>query len=272
MTETLAHTTPSDESAADLEAGSARTTWTDRDEPSPSWPAEQDLGLGGEAEGLALEHLGVADALARRFKCPGHDADDLRQVARLGLIKAAKRYEEGKGHGFVAFAAPTITGELKRYVRDHSWVVRPPRSIQELRLRLRGVRPALAQRLGHDPSTAELSRELGAGLAEVAEAQIAEAAMVAEQIDDGDTSRSDDGVKHAVAFAADDPGYEQVETRLALAAALEDLSERDRRILYLRFHHEMTQSQIAKELGVSQMQVSRLLNRVLGQLRTRMAA
>lgn len=221
---------------------------------------------------LAVEYLGVADALARRFRCPGHDSDDLRQVARLGLMKAAQRYRASLGHGFVPYAVPTITGELKRYLRDQSWVVRPPRAIQELRLRLNSVRPGLAQRLGHDPTTSELSDESGVPVEEVAEAQIAEAAMVGQPIEHGDSSEDPEERRVTYIFGSEDPGYERVEQMQALAGALEGATEADKRLLYLRFVKEMTQDAIAEELGVSQMQVSRLLRKLLDRLRRRMAA
>ncbi|WP_415856458.1 sigma-70 family RNA polymerase sigma factor [Sinomonas sp. G460-2] len=221
---------------------------------------------------LAVEYLGVADALAKRFRCPGHDPDDLRQVARLGLIKAANRYRHDQGHGFVPYAVPTITGELKRYLRDQSWVVRPPRGIQELRLKINALRPRLAQCLGHEPSTRELSLELSMPVEDVAEAQIADASMVANPIEHADTS--DDPVERRlnVVVAAEDPGYERVESMQALADALEGASEAEYHLLHLRFVRELTQDEIARELGVSQMQVSRLLRRLLGRLRRRMAA
>lgn len=221
---------------------------------------------------LVLEYLGVADALARRFRCPGHDADDLRQVARLGLLKAAQRYRESLGHGFVPYAVPTITGELKRYLRDQSWIVRPPRALQELRLRINSVRAPLAQRLGHEPSTHELSEAAGLPPADVAEAQIADASMVGQPIEHCDAS-DDPGERHAsVVLASEDSGYEHVDQMEALSSALADATAEDKRLLYLRFVRELTQDEIAEELGVSQMQVSRLLRRLLERLRRRMAA
>lgn len=221
---------------------------------------------------LATEYLGVADALARRFRCAGHDPDDLRQVARLGLVKAAHRYRESLGHGFVPYAVPTITGELKRYLRDQSWVVRPPRGLQELRLKVNALRPRLAQELGHDPTTAELSTAAGISASDVAEAQIADAAMVGRPVEHGDISDSPEERRITVILGSKDPGYERVEQLDDLAGALSDASDADKRLLSLRFVDEMTQTEIARELGVSQMQVSRLLGRLLGRLRRRMAA
>ena len=224
------------------------------------------------AADLAVEYLGVADALARRFRCPGHDADDLRQVARLGLMKAAQRYRAALGHGFVPYAVPTIAGELKRYLRDQSWMVRPPRSVQELRLKINSLRPRLAQELGHDPTTAELSASTGVPAADVAEAQIADSSLVIQRIDHGDGAEDPSERRMSVVPCEIDTGYERVDTLQSLSSALEDASDDDRQLLYLRFVREMTQDEIAETLGVSQMQVSRLLRRLLDRLRRRMAA
>ena len=163
------------------------------------------------ANQLVLEFLGLADALSRRYHAPGSEAEDLQQVARLGLVKAARRYREAGNHGFVAFAVPTITGELKRYLRDHSWVVRPPRTIQEARLQIRQVRPELTQRLGRDPSASDLSSAAGISVLETTSALLAETAMVAHQIDQNDPPTSYEGRGHDVILAAEDPAYERVE-------------------------------------------------------------
>ncbi|GAB4100932.1 sigma-70 family RNA polymerase sigma factor [Sinomonas halotolerans] len=239
--------------------------------PQRSVPMEEAAG-DDAAAALATDYLGVADALARRFRCPGHDADDLRQVARLGLMKAARRYREALGHGFVPYAVPTITGELKRYLRDQSWVIRPPRSIQELRLKINALRPALTQELGHDPTTAELSTAAGVPAMDVAEAQMADASLVTRPVEHGDGSDDSEEPRVGITPSALDPGFERVEALHALAGALEDSTAADRRLLTLRFVEEKTQSEIARELGVSQMQVSRLLKKLLDRLRRRMAA
>lgn len=239
---------------------------------TPSRLEEPDPETGEKAAGeLAVEYLGLADALARRFRCPGHDPEDLRQVARLGLLKAAHRYRSDLGHGFVPYAVPTIAGELKRYLRDQSWVVRPPRGVQELRLKINAARPRLAQALGHEPTTSELGRELGRDVEEVAEAQIADASMVAGTIEPCDCQEDQQGQRPGVIVADEDSGFEHVEQLHALAAALQDASEQDLRLLRLRFVQELTQEQIARQLGVSQMQVSRLLHCLLERLRRRAA-
>lgn len=222
------------------------------------------------AEQLVLHFMGLADALSRRYHAPGCEAEDLQQVARLGLVKAARRYRDSGHHGFMAFAVPTITGELKRHLRDHSWVVRPPRPIQEARLKIRRVRPELTQRLGSDPSTADLSAAAGISVMETTLALLAEMAMVAHQIEQNDPPTSYQDRGHHVILAVEDPAYERVEQELTLEAALRDTSEEDRRLLHLRFVLEWSQGQIAQEFGVSQMQISRRLKRLLDQLRRRL--
>jgi RNA polymerase sigma-B factor len=228
-------------------------------------------GTGASAEQLVLQHLGVADAISRRYRAPGCEAEDLQQVARLGLVKAAGRYCESKGHGFIAYAVPTITGELKQYLRDHSWVVRPPRPIQEARLKIRQVRPELTQRLGREPSPADLSSATGISVVDAAQGLLAEAAMVTQQLDPGDPMARLGGRGPGVVLAEEDPGYERIDQEQALEAALSDASEQDRRLLYLRFVQEMSQGQIALELGVSQMQISRLLKQLLDRLGRRLS-
>jgi RNA polymerase sigma-B factor len=190
----------------------------------------------------------------------------------MGLIKAARRYRSGEGNGFVAYAVPTITGELKRYLRDQAWTVRPPRSIQELRLRVRGAVPDLTQRLGHEPTAQEISDELGVSVEDVVDAQAAEASLGYQQIEPTDSTEDRDVYPLGAVMAFHETGYETVEANIALSSALEGVSGDDKRLLYLRFVKEMSQQQIADELGVSQMQVSRLLRRLLDRLRRRMAA
>ncbi|MEO8221172.1 MAG: sigma-70 family RNA polymerase sigma factor [Specibacter sp.] len=222
------------------------------------------------ADQLVLQFMGLADALSRRYRAPGCEAEDLQQVARLGLLKAARRYHESGNHGFVAFAVPTITGELKRYLRDHSWAARPPRPVQEARLRIRRVRPELTQRLGRDPSTAELSSAAGVSVMETTLALLAETAMVAQQIEHNDPPTSFEGRGHHVILAVEDPGYERIDQELTVEAVLWDSSEEDKRLLHLRFDLELSQRQIAQEFGVSQMQISRRLKQLLDRLGRRL--
>ena len=234
--------------------------------------AEESAGGAADAGALVVEHLGLADALARRHRVPGHDFEDIRQVARMGLVMAAQRYREGAGHGFVQFAVPTISGTIKRYLRDQSWVVRPPRSLQELRLGVKEARGRLVQELGREPSLAELGEAAGCSPEQAAEARNLGAAMVAAAIEPLDTSADSDGEKTVHALPVIDPGFEQVEERQLVASALEGTTDYERRLVRMRFVDEMSQSEIAAELGVSQMQVSRLLRRLLDRMRRKLAA
>lgn len=239
------------------------------DEPSGRAEGKMDVETGR----LVMEHLGVADALARRYRVPGHDPEDLRQVARLGLVMAAQRYREGAGRGFVPFAVPTITGTIKRHLRDQSWVVRPPRAVQELRLGVRAARDRLEQDLGREPTVAELSEATGAESRKVAEATSADSAMVGVAIEPLDAvSNPEGGTPASCVVSFTEPGFERVEERQLLAAALEGATKDDMRLLRMRFVREMSQSEIAAELGVSQMQVSRLLDRLLDRMRRKAVA
>jgi RNA polymerase sigma-B factor len=214
---------------------------------------------------IVLDHLELADQIARQHSGRAHDWSDLRQVGYLGLVKAARRYDPGFGAPFVSFAIPTISGEIKRHLRDNGWVVRPPRQVQELRHALLAVVPALTQRLGRTPTDAELAAHTGHTRDEVAEALAAHSSLRPASLDF--TVHEAEGTSLADTIGDDDPGYARAERTVLLDAARGVLSERDRRILHLRFVDECSQSEIAAELGVTQMQVSRLLARILGQLR-----
>jgi RNA polymerase sigma-B factor len=231
----------------------------DRAASGPECPHVPGLSDAQRAE-LVIRHLGLADALARRHAVRGHDVADLTQVARLGLLSAAARYVEGQGE-FVSFAVPTILGEIRHYLRDNSWVVRPPRGVQELRMRVNGARSDLEQSLGREPSLKELAEALDLTPSEVAEAAAAEAALVPHPL--GGTDEDDGGPE----VGMDDPGFGEAELRAMLDSLLRGASARERRLLHLRFVREMSQKQIAGELGVSQMQVSRLLRKLLVRLR-----
>ncbi|PPF87842.1 hypothetical protein C5B96_03395 [Subtercola sp. Z020] len=217
---------------------------------------------------VVVDHLELADALARRYSRPGsqHEFDDLRQVARVGLIKASHRYESGKGGDFVAFAVPTITGEIKRHLRDVGWVVRPPRSVQELWARTNALVPRLAQSLGRMPSVGELSEALGEKAADVEQALAAHNSLRPTSLDA--PAADDADISLGVSIGVDDERFERIDTLQVLSWALGALAERERRILYLRFFEEKTQAEIAEQIGITQMHVSRLLGRSLALLRT----
>lgn len=222
-------------------------------------------------EQVVLDNQGLAHALAKRFEGRGVEMDDLVQVAMLGLVQAARRYRPDRGSGFTAFAAPTITGELKRHFRDHGWAVRPPRGLQELHHRVREATSTLQQDLRRDPTTAEIAAEAGTTPEEVESARAAGDRYRSSSLDEplGDP----DGPSRGDAMSADeeDP-YDKVVTLISLRGAMEELDRRDRRILDLRFGANLTQRQIGERVGVSQMQVSRILASICRRLRTRVEA
>ena len=216
-------------------------------------------------DAAVLEFLDVAEAVARRFAGRTHDGDDIRQVAYIGLVKAASRFDPEKGDDFVSFAVPTISGEIKRHLRDNGWVIRPPRRIQELRSRAATAGPRLAQSLGRSPSTRELAEHLGESVEDLREAHASQDVLSPMSLDL--TFGEDESITLADAVGSADAGHAAVERAHDVRVAMRGLSARERRILHLRFFEDRTQQQIAGELGVTQMQVSRLLVKILARMR-----
>lgn len=222
-------------------------------------------------EKLIEQHLPLACKLARRYLRSSVSQDDLRQVASLGLVKAASRFEPDHGTDFAAFAVPTILGELKRYFRDSTWALHVTRSVQEHALRVSDATSELSNRNGRAPTVDELAGYLELDQEEVLDALQAGQAYVADPLDQAQSGDENDSPL-ATALGVDDEGYERVDARLSVAAALPAISEEDRRLLRLRFIDELPQRQIATRLGVSQMQVSRRLRRSLEHLRALVCA
>jgi RNA polymerase sigma-B factor len=217
---------------------------------------------------LVLDYLDLAESLAARFS-RGRDRDDLVQVAYLGLVKAARAFDESRGTSFPGYAAPTITGELKRHLRDRCWVVRPPRGVQNLRAQLVREVPALAQALGRNPTPAEVARALGVPVRAIGEADAAGSSMRPDSLDAADPRG--DGTEPAELLAAHDPGYQRVDELICLTQAIGELSAADRELLYRRYFCEETQADLGRHFGVSQMQISRRLSRVLVCLQQRLS-
>ncbi|SEB35519.1 RNA polymerase sigma-B factor [Paramicrobacterium humi] len=211
-----------------------------------------------------VSHLDVAEAIARRFTGGYRDIDDLRQVAFLGLVKAARRFDPDRGDDFVSFAVPTITGELKRHLRDKGWMVRPPRRVQELRLRIAKSSDRLAQQLRRDPLPEDFAASLDVSRSQVREALDAGNSMRPVSLD---SPTHDDGDPIGAFLADTGRLFDRADVRAMLAPALKRLAPRERHIVYLRFYREMTQQEISEVVGVTQMQVSRLLTRTLQELR-----
>ena len=211
-------------------------------------------------------HMPLARSLAHRYAGKGLDRDDLEQVAFLALLKAIGRFDLDQPTEFGAYATPTITGELRRHFRDHGWLVRPPRGLQERRQLVTGARTELEQTLGHEPTQADLAAALDLTLEQVREAQVASTNLRPASLD-AVTTEGGRPVLDLVDARAEhqtDPGLDD---GILVRTALKRLPARDQHILELRFTHDMTQAEIAQAMGLSAMQVSRLLRRVLAELR-----
>lgn len=211
--------------------------------------------------------LPLADHIARRFDGRGEPRDDLVQVARVGLVNAVIRFNVDAGSDFVSFAVPTIMGEVRRHFRDNSWSVKVPRRLKELHLRLGSATAELSQRLGRAPTPSELAEELGMDRDEVVEGLVAGSSYNTLSIDSGGNSGNEDAPAIADTLGDVDSGLDQIENREALRPLLASLPERERTVLLLRFFENLTQTQIAERVGISQMHVSRLLAKSLTKLR-----
>lgn len=217
---------------------------------------------------LVERHMGLAAHIAKRFNRPGVADDDLRQVAMLGLVKAVDRFDPGFGVPFAAFAGSTIEGELKRHFRDHSWVVRVPRSAKDLHLLVRRATDELMQKSGRSPAVAEIAEHLGIDRDDVLRGLSASSAYHVGTIQpvgtDGD---SETPLDRFDALATEESGYERTADSDLVARLLAQLPEREQEIVRLRFYEQQSQEQIAATVGVSQMQVSRLLRASFEKLR-----
>lgn len=216
---------------------------------------------------LVERHRGLAHHFAKRYTKSRIPYDDLQQIALIGLVKAVERFDPDRGVQFATFARPYITGEIRHHFRDAGWELHVPRPVKDLAQQLRGARERLAASLGRDPSPAELAEDLGVDVADVLEALEASRVTRTRSLD-VPVGGDDDGP--VLDVPASDSGFGAVERRLLLEDLLATLDDRERRILELRYVEEWTQDQIAEEVGVSQVQVSRLIRRSLAELQTRL--
>lgn len=212
--------------------------------------------------------LPLARHLAGRFAGRGEPMDDLMQTATIGLIKSVDRFDPERGVDFTGYAIPTILGEIKRHFRDRTWHVRVPRRLQEMRLSIAEATTVLTQSLGRSPTVADIATHIGVTEEEVLEGLEGARAYTATSL--STPTASDSGMELADTLGGEDPAYELAELRVALGPALATLDEREQRILTLRFYGNLTQTQIAEQIGVSQMHVSRLLTKALAKLRGRL--
>lgn len=220
---------------------------------------------------LVEEHMRLAEFLARRFAHRGEPVDDLRQVALVGLLKAVERFEPDRGLQFSSFAMPTIVGELKRHFRDRGWAVRVPRRVQELHLELDRTIGTLSQELGRPPTPREIADRAGVQEEDVLESMEAGSLYRLASLD-GMRGGDDSSIPPPERIGGVDPELDSVDDRVALGELLAILPEREQTIVYLRFFEGLTQSEIAEQIGISQMHVSRLLVRSLEKLGAHSAA
>ncbi|WP_216362014.1 SigB/SigF/SigG family RNA polymerase sigma factor [Pseudonocardia sp. N23] len=218
-------------------------------------------------EQLVTGHLPVVRHIARRFAGRGEPVDDLEQAGTVGLINAVDRFDPERGVDFLSYAVPTITGEVRRHFRDRTWSMRVPRRLKELQSAINGAVGLLAQDLGRAPRPTEIAENLGLSVDEVIEGLDARQVYRSTSLDEL-VAGSDSQLGNTLGVA--DAEMETVDYRQTLVPLLDELPTRERTIVVLRFFAGMTQTQIADEVGISQMHVSRLLSRTLARLRRRM--
>jgi RNA polymerase sigma-B factor len=216
-------------------------------------------------EDLVRTYLPLARTIARRYDSPRVPHEDLVQVAAIGLMKAIERYDPDRGVAFSSYAVPTMVGEVQRHFRDHTWGVRPPRDLQERAQRVINVNRRLGAELGRPPTAGEIAAKLGISLEDVVEALQACDARDTTSLD-RPRSAGDDRDTLADTFGDEDPGFERVERAATVERLMRRLDEREREILRLRFHEDMTQAEIGERIGCSQMHVSRLLRAAIAKL------
>lgn len=217
-------------------------------------------------EEVTVIHMPLARSLAHRYAGRGLDREDLEQVAFLALLKAIHRFDLDKPTEFGAYATPTITGELRRHFRDHGWLVRPPRALQERRQLVSETRARLEQDLGHDPEIDELAEELQLSAESVKEAQVAASNLRPASLD-ATTAEGSRPVLDLLDARADSQSDPALDEGIVVRTAIERLPARDQKLVHLRFGDDLTQAEIATSMGLSAMQVSRLLRRTLDDLR-----
>ncbi len=230
----------------------------------------------GLLQQVVLLNRSVADALARRYADRGADPDDLNQIAYLALVMAARRFDPHRGFDFLAFAVPTIRGEIQRHFRDSAWAIRPTRQLQELHTELITLQPAMTQELGRPPTTEEMAERLDVPRTKLDEVRAVDNAGFYSPLS-LDAAVQETGERRAAKrrltdyIGAEDAGMDRVEARSMVVPAIAGLDERQRLVLRLRFYDELSQKRIGERIGVSQMQVSRILQSIFADLRKSLA-
>jgi RNA polymerase sigma-B factor len=216
-------------------------------------------------EKLVERHLPLVRALARRYAGRGEPLEDIEQVGAIGLLKAIDRYELSREVALTTYATPNVVGEIKRHFRDRGWAIRIPRGLQELNSRMSGAVENLTSTLGRPPTVAEIAAELDAAPEQVLEALEAGSAYAPMSLSAAPSSEGD--LDPMEALGTEDQAFERSEERATLEPALHDLPDREREILKKRFEEGLTQTQIAEQIGISQMHVSRLIRKSLARIR-----
>jgi RNA polymerase sigma-B factor len=242
--------------------GTARAR-VETDELFVRWQQHGDRGARDE---LVRRFLPLARKLARRYTGAREPFDDLLQVASLGLVKAVDRYDADRGTAFSSFAVPTILGELKRYFRDLGWAVHVPRGAQELAVKVEEAQQRLTTRTGRAPTVPELAQYLEIEIADVLDALETARAHHASSLDAPHDDGEGESGSVVDSFGHEDPDLLRADDRVTVGEAARCLSEREREVLHLRFVEDLTQTQIAARVGVSQMQISRILRRAIARL------
>ena len=248
---------------AALRRSTGTLTRSESDRLFDRWQKQGDQAARAE---LVKRYLPLARKLSRRYGGAREPFEDLLQVASLGLVKAVDRFDPSRGTAFSSFAVPTIMGELKRYFRDQGWAVHVPRGAQERAVKVEDAQNKLSARTGHAPTVGEIAEYLELSLEDVLDALETSRAHHAASLDAPSDDGDSDGATVVDTIGRNDPRLDGIETRLTVGAAAGQLTERERTVLGLRFVHDMTQTEIAERVGVSQMQISRILRRSIARL------
>jgi RNA polymerase sigma-B factor len=256
---------PAGSATATLNVTAAPLANADTSELFARWQSDGDQAA---REALVRRFMPLTRSLTRRYGRSSEPFEDLLQVASLGLLKAIDRYDAERGYAFQSFAVPTILGEMRRYFRDSGWAIHVPRGAQERALKVRNAQERIAGEQGHAPTVNQLAQFLELDVEEVIDALQAIQAYETVSLDAPRPGGDEESPSYGETIGADDERYELVELDATLASVLGHIPPRQRLILRMRFMEDLTQTEIAERVGISQMQVSRLLRRSLDQLRT----
>ena len=246
-------------------ASSGKAAW-DKDRTRELFRRLKDNGDADARDQLIVNHINLVRFLASKFKNRGESLEDLVQVGTIGLIKAIDRFDPDRGLEFTTYATPTIMGEIKRHFRDKGWSVRVPRRLQELSAKVNQATDELTNQLQRSPSVAEIAEYLGSTVDEVLEAMESSSAYSSVPLEGGGSGEDDEAPSVIDHYATEDPDLAASDDRIVLEQAIADFSPREQEVVKMRFEEGLTQVEIAERLGISQVQVSRLLRRTLRRI------